>query len=93
MSGGSHERHPTTVGAAWDHLLSVLEEQSVCYQKQAGSDPGGRILPVRSDGVECGLAVYNAVELMQESGRWTREQILAVASLCKWVAMAARAEG
>ena len=86
---GSMDRHPRTTLAAWDHLLQTLEDQSVCYK--AGQQPDADLRPLRSDGVNCGQAVCNAVETLQDTGYLTRAQILAIAQLCKWVALAARA--
>jgi hypothetical protein len=81
------ERHPKTTGAAWDHLLDTLEHEAVCYRY--GNDPDGDLRPIKGD-MNYGEAVYNAVETLQESGRLTREQIMAVSQLCAWVARAAR---
>jgi hypothetical protein len=84
------DKYPTSVGAAWERLLETLEHESVCYR--AGGRSDGELLPVNADtGMNYGEAVHAAVETLMETGRWTREQILAVRQLCMWVARAARA--
>ncbi len=81
------ERHPKTVGAAWDALIDVLDKEMICYR--AGGQADEELRPVKGS-MNYGQAVYDAVENMQESGRWTREQVLAVKQFAMWVAKAAR---
>jgi hypothetical protein len=85
----SRDKHPTTLHEAWQDLWDTLESESVCYP--AGMVPGAELRPLADSGMNYGEAVSHAVENLQQSGGvLTRNQILAIANLCSWVARAAR---
>lgn len=81
------DRHPRTLDAAWDQLYAVLKDEGVRYH--AGMQPDGELRPMAHN-MNYGVEVDEAVTTLQQSGRLTIQQVLAIARLVAWVARASR---
>jgi hypothetical protein len=83
MAELTQDRWPKTVGDAWDRLLCELEHQGVCFKIE------GDFCPERN-GTNYGQLIHQTVERLQDTGRWTIDQVMAVRDLCRVVALTAK---